>query len=312
MPSASSTTSANCGCCHEPPSPCLSLGTALLECRTRGGTGTLIGWLENAGFGSTPPRMYRNMQVRGSVCQIQFTNSNCSSASQGTSGHNANLNCQYDKVTGALVNSGADLVQSNAAPATGCSTTVSTVTTCPGSLSSFAAHPAFTYVNNATQTEENGTGACAPITGANPFGIATGTYGFYLSDEDLEADAISRLLAGAGGTWTAWFTAGGASCLGAHPVCCIASYEQRTTLTTFAYQPSQFRVTLTGLTASTAYHISVDILRSPRGAGTYTKIATHVYAFTTDGSGHYQFSDDIPLKVGYDTTIDVTTACVYP
>ena len=127
-----------------------------------------------------------------------------------------------------------------------------------------------------------------------------------LSDEDTEANAITRLLAGGGGTWSSWAVPGGGTC--------AASYEQQTTLFTFGYTEAQFRVSITGLSASTAYHIAVKIYRKPYGSGSYTFVSTNIYGFTTDGAGAYQFSDDVPILKGYDTAVETAALggiCVY-
>lgn len=323
--SASSTTSINCGCCHHPPSPCFTLGTALLECRIRGGTATLIGFSEYT-TPSSPPRKFRIETIGGSffTCDSDPTLSgqvpaSCAGPRITVSHRDYSGAASYNALTGVLTNNQKDqfFITSNSivqpcTPAGAFSTNETFAlpfqprggTVCPTgapatSLSTTAA--VYTYC-----------GTCFMISSVD-YRVISGSVNAALTDEDLESDAITRLLAGAGGTWGAWIAPGGVGCTGGPPSCCIASYEQRTTLFTFAYQPSQFRITVSGLTPSTAYHISVNIKRSVRGAGVYTIIATHVYAFTSDGSGNYVLTDDIPNAVGYDTTIDNSAGaiCVY-
>ena len=296
MPSASSTTGANCGCCHQPPTPCISLGTALLECRIRGGTATLCGFSEFVSP-SSPPKKYRVKSYGGTYITCEWDDAGCSSLHSGVMTVLSGA-CSYDPTTCVQSSTGQVLAyqQNSVCPPGGA----------PGVTPNYCGDfgvGATAQAGYITQTERDrvpGSQCVHDISGV--WFTSSGSLTSTLSNEDTESDAIARLLAGGGGTWGSWTAGAG-----------VAQFEQRTTLFTFAYQEAQFRVTINGLTPASAYHVSVDIMRRAHGSGSYIKIATNIYAFTSDGSGHYQFSDTIPNVEGYDTTVgDVTTVCVYP
>lgn len=91
-----------------------------------------------------------------------------------------------------------------------------------------------------------------------------------LHDEDTEAQAITRLLAGAGGTWGGWTGIGDTPGLCAAATCCRAAYEARGAGWTFDYRQAQWRVMTggAGTVKDGCYRLVVSIYRrAPGGAG---------------------------------------------
>jgi hypothetical protein len=133
----------------------------------------------------------------------------------------------------------------------------------------------------------NSCGAAAPETNS----AAT------LTNIDGEANAITRWM----NTSPAW---SGYSACGTPPnPWCLAQYEQRTGQT-FHYQECKFNVTKSGLVAGKLYHATVDVYRSPYGAGTYSLYQTLVLTGTTDGSGNLAINDQVvPNAIGFDTYV---------
>ena len=123
-----------------------------------------------------------------------------------------------------------------------------------------------------------------------------------LSSEDSESNAITRLLAGAGGTWGSWTNSGATGCTGTPPSCCLAKYESRTTLFTFDYYEAEARVTATGLTPSTSYSARIELYRRAYGSGSYVWYQTVLVSGTSDGSGNLTTSAaTVTNTKGYET-----------
>ncbi len=124
-----------------------------------------------------------------------------------------------------------------------------------------------------------------------------------LSDEDQESDAISRLTtSGPGSIWSAFTTVGngsGGTCI--NSVCCLARWEQRTTLFTFTYQEAQARVTKTGLTPSKSYLVKLVIFRRVFGVNPYVLFQTLFVSATADGSGNLTVDINVPNTVGFES-----------
>jgi len=129
-----------------------------------------------------------------------------------------------------------------------------------------------------------------------------------LEDEDTDADAIARLLAGAGGIWSAWTPVGdgsGGTCLPFD--CCDAQWQQRTTGFTLSYFESQFRCVNTPGTLEplTNYTIKVQLSRRVQGSSApFTLYTTLEFPITTDASGDFpSFDGDVTNDVGFDTYV---------
>ena len=106
-----------------------------------------------------------------------------------------------------------------------------------------------------------------------------------------EAAAIATLLAGS--SWSVLATKNGKSST-------LSTY-QIPSGSTFAYQQSRWEVTSSGLTPNTAYFFYVQMWQSLCSAGVYSLLSTTLYSATTDGSGNFTYSNNVPVSRGYDT-----------
>lgn len=238
---------------------------------------------------SNPAKAYRRVEDSGSATSDFYSDSGCTMGGAAPS-----VTCvytgfrQYDAITGMFTTGGATICNGS---------TISTGEGCGKNGNSCDAVWTFTQTTQSRMS----TGLCCP-SGSIFSKESADTLVITLSDEDVEADAILRLLAGAGGTWTAWTATGdgtGGTCIPSS--CCLAQYEQRTTSFSFQYQEAQFRVAGSGLTPSTTYTVKVDIWRRTYGTGMFTHYSTLTYSETTDGSGNFTFDDDVPNAVGFET-----------
>lgn len=278
---------------------CLCCGTAVLglECRTRGGYANNCGTGEFDGFCSTPPKFYKTSTYSG---EIDF--------------------CLYDACGGTVVGvwkvtwSGA-LVYTPTSTDCGTpsdtfaedwfgnsATTCADAATTPQSSTSFCG--TYTDIASGTQKYIRGDTICCDNGPGSRSTVATGYLLQELTDEDTEADAIARLLAGAGGTWSAWGPGSGG-------ICALSRYELRTCggfppsppSPTFQYQEAQFKYAATGLLPSTGYTLTLDVYQSVFGMGSYSNIGTISAGFTTDGSGNKTITGNVPITEGYDTYV---------
>jgi hypothetical protein len=278
--------------------------TVGMSCRTRGGTASLIGFSEFASP-STPPKKYRIKTWTGRHDRCNYsTQANCNAGTpiQGSDASIRTLVCTYNKTTGALTSTGSIVTNQNlgVCPAT---TVISTIYDC--SLDFLGGNQNtdnFTYTVTQTQINETGIPGCT-FHGVVWTKDPVSTLQEQLTDEDTETDAISRLLAGAGGTWSSWTVTGngsGGTCIPSS--CCLSRYEQRTTGFGFVYQEAQFQINQTGLVANTPYNVSVDLWRRAFGTGSFAFWKTITVAGTTDSSG-VLFIDQqsVPIDVGFET-----------
>ncbi len=288
------TTDSECQCCLiDTPAP--------FQCRTRGGTATICGTAEYT-TPSVPPKLYRTTTLAGGLYKCEWDGANCT----GNAGNFcSNYAGQYlfDKNTCAQTN--AQTETRNITPSAICAPppgpySTSTPTGLPLTPDTFGLSSDQVLVTTRTVlTWTYGSAGClSPVANRTWGGSITST----LSDEDLESDAIARLLAGGGGTWSAWTTGGdgsGGTCI--PKVCCLARYEQRTTLFSFVYQEAQIRVTYSGLEPSKSYLVAVKIWRRSFGVDPYVLFQTLLLNATTDGSGNLSIDADIPNTVGFET-----------
>lgn len=274
------TTPGACACC--------GVGSVSLFCRTRGGIAALVGCAEFVP--SNPVRAYRLATASGSATTKGYAGPVCAGVETNT------VTCvytgftQYDPSTGVPTNGGS-LVCNGIPSGTGC----------PCSFND-ACNINFTF--SATVATEGLTNACCPdgSTGNSLKSTAT-TFKATLTDEDLESDAIARLLAGTGGIWSSWNPIGdgtGGTCLA--DSCCEAEYEQRTASFSFGYQESQFKADMTLLDPSTNYVLSMKLYRRLYGSlGPWSLVLTSNYGFTSDALGTAEVTDDVPNLEGYET-----------
>lgn len=274
------------GCCG----PC---ETTTLKCRIRGGTATLCGYAEYVSP-STPPKAYRKRTLSGSITGNTYSNASCStfvcSSTDTDSG-----SCDYDATTCALTVGGVSVRTQVGS----CGGTGST----PGC--SFGSFPAGGDTDVYTQTQRTVTNdfVCRTFNGGVSYFNRSSqpTRKEVLSIEDTESDAITRLLAGGGGTWGSWIASGAAGCTGTPPSCCLARWESRSSGFSLVYQESQWELPFTGLTPGTSYTGKVNIWRRTFGSGSYTLFATVSAWGTADGSGNLTLTGDVPNLKGYES-----------
>lgn len=131
-----------------------------------------------------------------------------------------------------------------------------------------------------------------------------------LSNEDTEANAIARLMAGAAGTWTSWTPTGdgtGGTCLPG--TCCLARWEERETGFDFAYQDAEWRVQRTGLTPSTTYTLKVELWRRPFGTGSFALYGVQYFTAMTDGAGDLDADGPVDNEMGFETYAGAIELC---
>ena len=134
-----------------------------------------------------------------------------------------------------------------------------------------------------------------------------------LSDEDSDADAITRLLAGAGGTWGSWIGTGdgtGGTCVPSS--CCLARWEERTTDFDFEYHEAEWRVQRTGLTPSASYSIRVHLYRRAFGVGAYVLFGYQTFGAMTDGAGNLDVDGPVDNEQGFETYAGFIDLCQEP
>jgi hypothetical protein len=290
-----------CACCHT------QIACTGMEGRIRGGTGTLCGHSEYSSP-STPAKKYRVQTYNEDfISCIAYTSPNCG----GT------LVSNRDRMTGATSTySATDCSKTQANTARTINGQNGRGTTCPQATaaSSTTDHPGYQDLDYSTginfsgfvrsidlpaQIEWEPSGSC--FISGNGLTISSGTKSVALSVEDTEANAITRLLAGAGGTWSAWLASGGVGCTGTPPTCLLARWEQRTSGFTFVYQEAEYRLQYTGLTPSQGYAVEVKYYRRVFGSGSYTLYYSEFQIGAADGSGNLTLTGTVPNDVGYET-----------
>ena len=279
---------------------------ASLSCSTRGGTASLIGYSEftgmdypfqcNSGGISIPPRKYRTKTYSGSTLYVQYGGPDyCTPGSSCAAGGEFSRD-RYDftGVDSWPVGGGTETVggtrkyYSSSGPCP-CSPVLSLISTVPANTATPGAPGMVGFVIGActpTSLSVFGDGICH--TGLS-YGtrMATGFSQVSLSDEDTDTDAKTRLLAGAGGTWSGYAAADLPTCR--------AAWQVRTGFgqITFEYRQLRFKLTAGGLNPSTAYAAQVDVMQRAYGVGSYTKLTTLTVNGTTDGSGNLTITNQV-------------------
>ena len=274
---ATATTATACGCCG-------TLEAATLQCRTRGGTAVLCGYEEFASP-STPPKKYRRVDRSGGYFFQGYTSASCTTTDPLTIECDYYGFCEYNENT--CIENAQGFVDCGLGP----------VAQCTNALGSDGGR---TEVVTATTRSWTPTGNC--FFNGTAWGRYTSlTALIALSVEDTNEDAITRLLAGAGGTWGSWLTPGASGCAGTPPPCCLARWEERTSDFDFVYVESEYRVTASGLLPSTGYSARVEIYRSVFGANTFSLFQTLIVSGTTDGSGNFSEDGAVPNEEGFES-----------
>jgi hypothetical protein len=298
--------------------PCQEVeASIILSSKTVTGEASLIGCAEFAA--STPPRYYRRAEESGSLW-ADFSQSfveDCSGTPQSTTTVIYGSFVQYDPDTGVPSQGGLTTLNTGggANPVVGYTVTCGPFEDCPichdpvGDGVNCIASIASPTV--AHRTNQPGT-CCQELTvlssvlySYNNFGEQTKT----LSDEDTEADAITRLLAA--NPFGGWVECASFTSPNETPISCSPTTYTERVARTFNYTKSQNKVEISGLTPGVEYLVSAEITR--------TDLATMV----SEVSAYYQFQDvatgggtlsdefDTPIAVGYSHEItNVTIAFV--
>lgn len=294
------------------PCPCCSLPNTL-QCRVRGGTAELCGHSEfpNATGGvSVPPKKYRTKTASGTLEDCAYSTSSCTGSQSGAK-YVYSGSCTYNISTCAATNTLNYKEYNNAGtcPASTLSSDTAQLCSWGDSTSPSSTSCLMDVTVTKTRVDRTGTGTCCSSGSSST--VRTGSMYWELTDEDTEADAIARLLAGAGGTWGAWTASGATGCTGTPPSCCLAKYESRTSGFTFEYYESEARVVATGLTPSTNYNIKIELYRRAYGSGTYEWYQTASTSAMSDGSGNLTSSGvTVTNTKGYETYAKVSS--IYP
>ncbi len=281
------TTPGECACC--------GIGGVDLSCRTRGGTASLVGCAEYT-TPSSPPKRYRRSAMSGATDTnyYTFSDSACATPPSNTTHCTYTAFTQYSVTTGLPTDGGS--IDCGSGPGPGGNQCIA----CPADTCMHI------YVCAPTTIQRMTTGNCCFDGGGSNvyFKKISDTLTWTLSDEDTEDDAIDRLLAGAGGTWSAWAPVGdgtGGTCVGY--LCCQANYQQRTGFS-FGYHEAQFKADMTLLIPSTNYILTLIQYRRLYGSvDPWVQLVVDEYPFTTDGSGNAQVTGDVLNLVGYETYI---------
>ncbi len=281
-----------------------------LQCRTRGGTATVCGYSEFTSA-SSPPKKYRTITFSGNTLVCTYTSGTCLTT----------VDSAYSTYSGGRSYDSATCVESSFtdrytfAGAPGCAATGGSANGSGSTPHGWDAPGGITdTAKTATVWSQDGDGICgAP--GSNkkrPTGnVRTQT----LTNEDTEQNAIDRLLAGGGGTWGSFTTVGdgtGGTCLATS--CCNAKYQARTSLFTFAYQQSEWRVSRSGLRASTNYRVTLTYYRRLYGTSdAWVAYATYDGTASSNASGVMLTTGvAVPITRGYETHANDLILCKMP
>lgn len=266
------------------------------ECRTRGGTATLIGH-EEFTSPSSPPKKYRTKTLSGEYQKCGYGNfSSCPSTLgpfAGTNGLKYSGSISYHPLTGAVTDT--TLKQHGTGGGGGTCAAVGSWTDWvpPNVSSAVETLTSGSYLARVTTqiADYNTTdGSCSTTYGTYPERIDVMTLRNDLSDEDTEADAITRLQASA--SWGSWSAATSTSCK--------ASYEQRTSGFSFAYTEAGFRDTISIPSGQTGI-LKVGLYRRARGSSDpWVLYATEVFFLTGDGSNQDTIEFTYAADPGYE------------
>lgn len=244
------------------------------ECRTRGGTATLIGHSEFADAGaSSPPKKYRIKTAAGTLEDCAYSTSSCGGSQSGAKYEYLGT-CSYDALTGAVTNTLNFKQYNNAGVCPATTLTLDDAQACTWGDTTLASSSSclMSVAVGKTLITREGTGTCCSFGSSST--RRTGSMTWALSDEDTENDAIARLQAAA--SWSSWSAANSTSCK--------ASYEQRTSGFSFAYTEAAFRDTISIPSGQTGI-LKVGLYRRARGSSDpWVHYATEVFFLTGDGS----------------------------
>ncbi len=243
-----------CPCGQQSGCSCAGSGSCTLQCQSKGGIGTLIGFSEFTSP-STPPKKYLNIEIDYDFLGCVFSSGNPTCAPQGNvfigSYHNINANGGYDATTAVFTPASAKACGTVGDPCVaheiGCSPF--DVVNPPGSADG---PNVVKTVDTQTQQVWEAIEGCHVGAESLPT-TATGGFSQEISNEDTEENAIIR--ANAPQEWAS------SNCLSAP-----AFMTQRTTGFTFEYNHVQSRVHLSGLINHHTYDVTTFFYRRAQGS----------------------------------------------
>ena len=254
------------------------------DCRNRGGTASLIGCAEYGFTPSVPPRYYRLVTASGGATTKQYSDSGCTVET-------GSVSCvytgwlQYNANTAATTSGGSTVCNGS---------TVGTGNGCGNGTDKCETHWAYTT----TTASRTSTGACCSLGGGVWDKTTSDSLVDTLSDEDLETDAISRLIAVSNySAWTHTGDGSGGTCIPS--TCCKSNYQSRSTAN-FTYVESQYRANVQAAN-STGYTLSAELWRAPSSFSNYALYATQSTGFTTNSTGFASTVVNVPVTKGWAT-----------
>lgn len=263
----------HCDCCNG------SSGSAGLQCSTRGGTAILCGFPEYASP-SSPAKFYRKKAFSGVVQGQTYGDTLCIDVGAGC--------LATDTYSGALQYSSTDCSLSGAPQfvRTG---------DCPTngiySVTDISAFLGDTIVLTQTEKTMSNDLECHLFATGSFRRPSNPTVKLKLEDEDLDSDAITRLLGSS--DWSEYV----------NTVQCGSVWGPRIGLT-IPYIEARFRVLVGGLTSGVSYVLSIDVYRRPFDTGDFTLYQTIEYpeqGVADDGT--FTLDDNVPIDQGYETLV---------
>ncbi len=260
-----------------------------VNCRTRGGTARLCGFAEYTSP-STPPKYYRQLDLDG-LLQGQIFNDLVCGTLDCTATDTFSGTCTYDSSNCVLTTGGN---RGRVVTGPDCGVTGPNPTCTVGA-------PSFDDTIALTQTTRTRTGgtACTAISGIQTFKRPSQTsVTETLSVEDLDSDAISRLIAIS--NYSAWTPVGdgsGGTCVVTQ--CCESNYQSRTS-NVFTYIESQYRANIQDAN-TTSYSLMAELWRAPSGFANFALYSYQITPFTTNATGFASTIVGVPITQGYAT-----------
>lgn len=251
--------------------------TITADCKTRGGTASLIGFSEYVSP-STPPKKYRRKQNSGTSIANRYSDGTCTTVDYViTCTHDGW--CEYDKDTGTLSSGGADICNGST-QGTGCTA----VTADCGRSVAF----------DQTTATASPISDCCSVSGGQTKATSD-TLVQTLSVEDTEEDALARLEA----SLPAWADVTWSTCES------VSAYWETRTGAVFTFDKVDAKMRFTG----TAYYpgwdftLTVEFERRLLPSDPWEDADIIEYSVPSDSGGAFEYVIDIPSDQGYETRV---------
>jgi len=277
-----------CGC--DELTGCNCGGNCGLQCRSKGGIATLVGFPEYVSP-SVPPRSYRIRTLSGSTTIRASTSSDCSNPAEDEAVTTYSGACVFDRLTGDQTAWASISVDGGAG-----------TPTC-----SLGFNPCFlqqSYTQTTRTQTGNGT-TCCPNGFAYALIVDAGTRTEIQSDEDTEDDAIDRLMAPL--NWT------------------VVTCESASTFRTergagqfvFEIRKGQVRARVLTPLADRAYDVTIRFVERPLGVGgdfEFLGRILEVTVVTDSNPATEEWTDwfDIPEEAGLEIMAESCSAVLVP